>query len=107
MSQLGELETLISDFESRGAQLIAIAYQSEADAAKSVEKSAVTFPVLADIDHQVADLYGVYGLETSQTNKTIPAVFVIDQNGDIHWAYVGKYDSDRPDAQLVLDNVPK
>jgi peroxiredoxin len=107
MSQLGELETLISDFESRGAQLIAIAYQSQADAAKSVEKSGVMFPILADIDHQVADLYGVYGLDTSHANKTIPAVFVIDQTGDIYWAYVGKYDSDRPDAQLILDNLPK
>jgi peroxiredoxin Q/BCP len=107
MSQLGGLETLKSDFESRGALLIAISYQSEADAGKSVEKSGVTFPILADIDHQVADLYGVYGLETSQSNKTIPAVFVIDQNGNIYWAYLGKRDSDRPDAQLVLDNVPK
>lgn len=107
MSQLGGLEKLISDFESRGAQLIAIAYQSEENAAKSVEKSGVSFPILADVDHQVADLYGVYGLDTSQANKTVPAVFVIDQNGNIHWAYVGKYDADRPNAQLVLDNVPK
>ena len=107
MSQLGELETLISEFESRGAQLIAIAYQSEADASKSVTVSGVTFPILADVDRQVVDLYGVYGLDTSQANKTIPAVFVIDQNGDIYWAYVGKYASDRPKAQLILENLPK
>jgi len=107
MDQLGELETLISEFESRGAQLIAIAYQSEADAAKSVEKSGVTFPILADVDRQVVDLYGVYGLETSQANKTVPAVFVIDQSGNIHWAYVGKYAADRPKAQLILDNLPE
>jgi hypothetical protein len=31
---------------------------------------------------------------------------VIDQNGNIHWAYVGKYDADRPEAQLILDNLP-
>jgi peroxiredoxin len=107
MNQLGELETLRSEFESRGAQLFGIAYQSEADAAKSVEKSGATFPILADVDRQVIDLYGVYGLDTSQANKTIPAVFVIDQTGNIHWAYVGKYDADRPEAQLILDNLPK
>ena len=107
MNQLGELEKLLSEFESRGAQLIAIAFQSEEDTAKSVEKSGATFPILADVDHMVAGLYGVYGLETSQSNKTIPAVFVIDQTGNIHWAYVGKYDSDRPKAQLILDNLPK
>jgi len=107
MDQLGELETRISEFESRGAQLLAIAYQPEADAAKSVEKSGVTYPILADVDRQVIDLYGVYGLETSQANKTVPAVFVIDQSGNIHWAYVGKYAADRPEAQLILDNLPK
>ena len=107
MDQLGELETFISEFESRGVQLIAIAYQPEADAAKSVEKSGVTFPILADVDRQVVDLYGVYGLETSQANKTVPAVFVIDQSGNIHWAYVGKYAADRPKAQLILDNLPE
>jgi peroxiredoxin len=107
MDQLGELETLISDFESLGAQLIAIAYQSEADAAKSVEASGAAFPILADVDRQVIDLYGVYGLETSQANKTVPAVFVIDQAGNIHWTYVGKYAADRPEAQLILDNLPK
>ena len=106
MDQLGGLETLISEFESRGAQLIGIAYQSEVDAAKSVDASGVTFPILADADRQVVDLYGVYGLDTSQSNKTIPAVFVIDQNGNIHWAYVGKYAADRPKAQLILDNLP-
>ena len=107
MDQLGELETLMSEFESRGAQLLGIAYQSEADAAKSVEKSGVKFPILADVDRQVVELYGVYGLETSQTNKTVPAVFVIDQSGNIHWAYVGKYAADRPEAQLILDNLPR
>lgn len=107
MDQLGELETLKSEFESRGAQLLAIAYQSEADAAKSVEKSGATFPILADVDRQVVDLYGVYGLETSQANKTIPAAFVIDQTGNVHWAYVGTYAADRPKAQLILDNLPK
>ena len=107
MDQLGELETLFSEFESRGAQLIAIAYQSETDAAKSVDASGVTFPILADVDRQVVDLYGVYGLETSQANKTVPAVFVIDQNGKIHWAYVGKYAADRPKVQLILENLPK
>ena len=106
MSQLGELEKLISEFESRGAQLIAIAYQSEEEAAKSVEKSGASFPILADVDRQVVDLYGVYGLDTSQANKTVPAVFVIDQTGDIQWAYIGEYAADRPKAQLILDNLP-
>jgi peroxiredoxin len=106
MDQLGELETLLSEFESRGAQLVGIAYQSEADAAKSVEKSGATFPILADVDRQVIDLYGIYGLDTSQANKTVPAVFVIDQTGNVHWAYVGQYAADRPEAQLILDNLP-
>lgn len=107
MNQLGELETLRSDFEAQGAQLIAIAYQDETGAEKTVEASGATYPILADADHQVADLYGVYGLETTFLNKTIPAVFVIDQSGHIYWAYVGQTGTDRPEAQLILDNLPK
>jgi len=107
MNQLGELETLRSEFEEHGAQLIAIAYQDETGAQKTAEASGATYPILADADHQVADLYGVYGLETTFANKTIPAVFVIDQAGLIHWAYVGQHGSDRPEAQLILDNLPE
>lgn len=107
MNQLGELESHRSEFEDRDAQLIAIAYQDETGAVRTVEASGATYPILADIDHRVADLYGVYGLETTFANKTIPAVFVIDQTGRIHWAYVGQTGSDRPDTQLILDNLPE
>jgi peroxiredoxin len=107
MNQLGELETLRSEFEARDAQLIAIAFQDETGAVKTVAASGATYLILADVDHQVADLYGVYGLETTFANKTIPAVFVIDQSGHIYWAYVGKTGSDRPDARLILDNLPQ
>ena len=107
MHQLGELEILRSEFGARDAQVIAIAFQDETGAVRTVEASGATYPILADIDHRVADLYGVYGLETTFANKTIPAVFVIDQTGHVHWAYVGKTGSDRPDAQLILDNLPK
>jgi peroxiredoxin len=107
MNQLGELERLSSEFEAHDAQVIAIAYQDEAGAVKTVEASGATYLILADADHQVADLYGAYGLETTFANKTIPAVFVIDRTGHVHWAYVGKTGSDRPEAQLILDNLPK
>jgi peroxiredoxin len=107
MNQLGELERLRSEFEGRGAQIIAVAYQDETGAVKTAEASEATYPILADVDHQVADVYGVYGLETTFANKTIPAVFVIDQTGHVHWAYVGKTGSDRPEAQFILDNLPK
>ncbi len=92
-------------FENVGAKVIAIAVQDEAGAAKSVEASKAGFPILADAEHLVTELYGVLGL-IEDPNLATPAVFVIDQNGLIRWSYVAKYESDRPSNQTILENLP-
>ena len=42
MDQLGQLDKDLDKFEKKGAQLIAIAVQDVAEAAKSVEKSGAS-----------------------------------------------------------------
>jgi peroxiredoxin len=107
MSQLGELEDNRSDFEDRDAQIIAIAVQTQTEAAASVEASKAQYPILADHDHAVAALYGVYDSppEVEGGNAT-PAVFIINPDGEIIWKYIGNDISDRPSSQLILENVP-
>lgn len=43
----------------------------------------LTFPILLDMDGQVAGLYGVYN---------IPQAFIIDKNGSVVQRYLGYYD---------------
>lgn len=104
MGQLGGLEKDRADFESAGAQLIAIAVQDEAGAAKSVEITKAQFPILADADHHVAELYGVFG--GLDSTLATPAVFVIDKSGQVHWSHIAQNDTDRPSSQTILNNLP-
>ena len=109
MSQLGKLEEDRGEFTNKGAQVIAIAVQEQAGAARSVEVSKATFPILADADHSVTSQYGVFAILPASSGgkgKAGPAVFIISQDGRIHWAYVAKGPSDRPSNQTILDNLP-
>ncbi len=62
------------------------------------------FPMLSDVDHQVADTYGVYNLLGD--GYAAPATFVIDQQGTVVWSYVGQEAGDRPTPQEILDHLP-
>ena len=107
MSQLGELEDHRSAFEDREAQILALAVQTQTEAAASVEASHAQYPILADSDHAVAELYGMYDSPAEVAGgKATPAVFIINPEGEILWKYIGNAISDRPSSQLILENVP-
>ncbi len=91
-------------FEEAGAQLVTLAVQNQDNAAKTVEQTGATYPVLADDGHRVADRYGVYNL--LQDAVAAPAVFVIDRDGQIVWSYIGQNVADRPANQTILQNLP-
>ena len=42
-----------------------------------------------------------------ETDLSTPAVFIIDQSGQIVWSYVGQSASDRPSVQTILENLPQ
>ncbi|HEU5101838.1 MAG TPA: redoxin domain-containing protein, partial [Roseiflexaceae bacterium] len=66
-----------------------------------------TFPILADMDHHVADQYGVFDLLTDVTRgEATPAVFVVDPSGHVRWSYIAKNIDDRPSVQTILENLP-
>jgi peroxiredoxin len=104
MSQLGQLEADLAQFRQKNTKVIAIAVQDEAGAQASVGGANVSFPVLADPDHRVADVYGVYNLLGD--GVATPAVFVVDKSGQIAWSYIGQNISDRPNNQTILENLP-
>lgn len=99
------MEADLAQFEQAGAQVIALAVQDQNGAQASVTDAGVTFPILADPDHRVADAYGVYNLLGD--GVAAPAVFVIDKSGQIVWSYVGQHINDRPDNQTILANLPQ
>jgi peroxiredoxin Q/BCP len=90
-------------FKQQGVVVLGVSPDSIASHAKFKEKYALTFTLLADEDHAVCELYGVWGLKKlmgKEYNGVFRTTFVIDENGFI----IKVYENVRPDehAQEIL-----
>jgi peroxiredoxin Q/BCP len=74
------------EFEKEGAVVLGVSPDDEASHGKFRDKYGLPFTLLADIDHHVAEQYGVWG-EKKYMGRTYLGVkrwtFVIDENGDV------------------------
>ncbi len=104
MNQLVGLEEIRTKFEEKEAQIIALAVQSEDEAGLSVEGSKAQFPILADSEHAVADLFGVYNIFSD--SEAAATVFIINQDNQIIWDYIAANATDRVPAETILENLP-
>ena len=75
-----------TDYEGTGARVIGVSPDTVAAQRKFAEKNGLDFTLLADEDHAVADLYGVWG-EKKMYGKTYMGVaratFLIDPQGKV------------------------
>jgi peroxiredoxin Q/BCP len=75
-----------AEFESRGAIVLGVSPDGPKKHVKFREKYGLPFTLLADEDHAVAELYGVW-VEKSMYGKTYMGIerstFVIDANGNV------------------------
>jgi thioredoxin-dependent peroxiredoxin len=94
-------------FEERGVVVLGVSPDDVASHQKFRRKHGLPFTLLADVDHDVSELYGVWGERTFR-GKTYLGVkrstFVIGPDGTVLKAFRGV----RPDghAELVLDSLP-
>ena len=84
-TELGETARLKEDFASRNAKIIGLSVDPvdshrrwEADI-EETQGQRVNFPIIADPEHAVADLYGMIHPHASDTT-TVRSVYVIDPN---------------------------
>ena len=102
--QLVELQNNAAAFQEAGVQVVAV-FASSLDSVTGIQASTgVTYPVLADPDHQAAEAYGVYNLLGD--GLAAPAVFVVDTDGRIVWGFIGQNVQDRPGVQTILEHLP-
>jgi peroxiredoxin Q/BCP len=99
-----DLQSRYQSFQEREAEVIALAVHDVAGAQRVAQATGAVFPILADVNHAVADAYGVYNLLGD--GVATPAVFVIDKKGRSTWSYVGQNFSDRPSVDTILENLP-
>ena len=108
MSQLGGLAKDHTKFEETGAKILALAVQSQEEAATSVKTSDAQYPVLSDSDHAVADAYGVYDLfpDLCGAGKATSSVFIINQDGQIIWDNISNGGLNKVPSSTILENLP-
>jgi alkyl hydroperoxide reductase subunit AhpC len=81
-TELGTVAKLKSEFEKRDTKVIAISvdplesHQGWVPDINDTQNTTVNFPIIADPDHKVADLYGMIHPNASDT-ATVRSVFVI------------------------------
>jgi peroxiredoxin Q/BCP len=99
------LQKSYGEFRSRGAELWAIAVQDVVRAQQMTKLVQAEYPILADVNHSVADEYGVFNLLND--GVATPSIFVIDPVGRIAWSYVGRNTTDRPSPSEILAHLPE
>ena len=55
-----DFQSHLPDFTRRNAAVLGVSILDEKSKAKFADKHALTFPLLADVDHAVAETYGVW-----------------------------------------------
>jgi len=97
---------MLKDFEAAGSAILGISPDDARSHAKFSEKFALPFPLLADVDHAVAEAYGAWK-EKKNYGKTYMGIqrstFVIGKDGNIAKIY-GSVKVDQH-AEKVLEFV--
>ena len=86
------LRDVYGELQERGATVLGVSPDTEASHIKFREKYGLPFPLLADPDHQVAELYGVWVEKTMYGKKSMGikrSTFVIDEAGNVAKAMRG------------------
>ncbi len=75
-----------ADYEAAGAVVLGVSPDTVKDVKKFADKQSLNFRLLADADHSVCELYGVWG-EKSMYGRTywgaIRSTFIIDAGGEV------------------------
>jgi alkyl hydroperoxide reductase subunit AhpC len=84
-TELGEVAKLKGEFEKRGVKVIGLSvdplgsHRDWAADIKETQGAALNFPLVADADRKVSDLYGMIHPKANDT-LTVRSVFIIDPN---------------------------
>ena len=106
-TQACELRDVYGELEERGATVLGVSPDTEASHVQFKEKYGLPFALLADPEHEVAELYGVWVEKNAYGRKSMGikrSTFVIDADGNVAKAMPGV----KPDghADKVLAALP-
>jgi thioredoxin-dependent peroxiredoxin len=93
-----------AEFEENGVKILGVSPDTEAAHVKFKEKYGLPFTLLADPEHGVAELYGVWVEKTMYGKKSMGikrSTFVIDADGNVAKAMLGVQPEGHADTVLA------
>ncbi len=89
------------EFQAAGAEVIAVVMDTQEAAQTYFREHGTPFPCLVDPEHQVYDQYEVNRKLLSLGQR--PALFIIDRESIVRYAYLGSQQWDIPSNAEVLE----
>lgn len=113
--QLATLSADFEKFEQKGVTLVAISNEAPEQGVNLLAKLRLPYYLLTDTQSKVISLYGVRvkkreladipALLGRRRDYAMPAVFIINKQGNLAWNYIGKTYRDRPDNKKILAHL--
>ena len=88
--QAHEFSAIAGKYAKEGVLLFGISPDSIESHHKFIARDSITYPLLADVEHKVADAYGVWGEKSMYGKKYMGierSTFVIDKDGKLAAVY--------------------
>lgn len=125
--ELKALQNALNSIQETGATLVAISPETPDNSLTTQEKNELTFPVLSDMDNQVARQFGLvfklptslrpiyegFGIDLAAYNGNdhfelpIPATYVVQSNGEIVYAFADVDYTKRAEPSDVVNALKK
>jgi len=90
-------------FQSRGAEVLAVAHDTLENARAYFQENELPFPGLVDTNHTVFDQYDVQVRVLSLGQR--PGLYIIDRNGSTRFAYLGRQQWQIPANSKILSRL--
>lgn len=125
--QLQKLEDSLQLIRDKGAELIAVTPEKQEGVAKTLEKTKATYPIISDeelkimkaydvayqVDDKTVARYKMASIDLAANNGEkanavylpVPAVYVINKQGEITYRYFEPDYKKQPSVREILDNL--
>lgn len=127
MKELSRIQDSLGMITEKGATLIAITPEAQEGIIKTAEKTRATFPIIYDEDQKIMKAYDVaykvdektvssqknFNIDLAATNNQrpeavilpVPAVYIVDKEGNITYRYFEPDYKKRPYVREILKNL--
>ncbi len=107
---LNELENHLADFHHAGVEVVAVSADSEAQLRLHKQKLSVSFPVAHGLSLEQMESLGLFISNPRSEQETDhpfaePALFVVNERGDLHVVDISNNPFVRPDLKTLLNGI--